>query len=181
MILSETVPKLLTLLLIAFTHIFSFLFFRVERNEKSYFFFLWILSILASFLLLIFFLSPTLSLFYFPSIIAVVSIFLFEFLPKIPYFTEFHKTTRILLLILILFISIFMAYTALSSISLLTVLFLVILFLFSVHIRYGNSVCLIVGISYVYFIYSVLFFPLLQTGSIVSILLFIFFLPLCII
>gem|GEM_PF-5380532 len=37
-----------------------------------------------------------------------------------------------------------MAYTALSSISLLTMLFFVILFLFSVHIRYGNSVCLIV-------------------------------------
>jgi hypothetical protein len=56
-----------------------------------------------------------------------------------------------------------------------------IIFLFLIHIRYSNYIALSGAIFGTFFLYSIIFFPLISTGSLISTLLFIFFLPLCII
>jgi hypothetical protein len=60
-------------------------------------------------------------------------------------------------------------------------IFVGIVFLFLTHIRFCNYIALSGAIFGIFFLYSMIFAPLIGANSLLSTLLFVFFLPLCII
>ena len=114
----------------------------------------------------------------FLTIIVVFWIITFEFFPNIPFFSLQKTSTRYFSLFLLLFSLPFLCYSLFSDITLPFFLLTgVLIFSLSIHIRYSNYVAYGIGLGIIYFLYSVFFFSLLSSGSLFSVLLFIFFLP----
>lgn len=102
-------------------------------------------------------------------------------MPIYQYFRTFLPLSRIYVLVsylLVYFLSIVGAFFVPSFYGFI---FVGIVFLFFVHIRYCNYIALSGALFGTFFLYALLFFPLLTATSLFSTLLFVFFLPLCII
>ena len=112
------------------------------------------------------------------TLILSLGILFFEYFPKLHPLSRYTNTIRyfslILLFLTIPFLLFFLFVNITSPFLLLVV---VLLFLFSIHIRFSNYITYITGIILIYFLYSVFFITLLSAGSVTSVLLFIFFLP----
>ena len=113
----------------------------------------------------------------------ISAIVLFELMPRYSFFAPFLPLSKIYTLIAFLF-----AYSASIVGSLLHTgatfypfILIGIVFLFLIHIRFSNYIALSGAIFGTFFLYSMIFFPLISTSSLISTLLFVFFLPLCII
>ncbi len=179
------------LFLLLLTIIFSFYFFHVSRVESVLFFQSFIIIFILSFYLVwlfamnhffteIFFTNTSL-IKVFLSIICILSIILFEIIPKISFFKEFLIESKITTLWLILFSNIGIMSLSIFDFTFFPVIIIALLFLLSVHSRYCNYVSFVVGILSVFFLYGDIFSSLITATSIFSSLLFVFFLPLCII
>ena len=162
--------------------IFSFIFSE-NIPEKDTPFFLWFLSLtlLVPYFVYFFFLSSGHS---FPVLISTVwlgSIILFEIIPKQKLFSLYLEESRVFTLVITLVITLLSIVMSFFSPGFFFPLFLYSVFFFFVHIRFCNSLVFISGLVTLFFLYSQLFFPLLYSGSFLSVLMFLFFLPLCII
>lgn len=113
--------------------------------------------------------------------LACMAVCIFEIFPRISFFREYEYQTRVFLLVVLmalLWISLFLSF---SFQNLVFLIFFLTIFLFSIHIRYCNYSTFFLGIFSLFFLYSYIFYPLITTSSLFSTLLFVFFLPLCII
>ncbi len=109
------------------------------------------------------------------------AIVLFEIMPLFKYFTPFLLLSRVYVLTAFLVTYLIGIVWAFFEPSFYVYVLVGIVFLFLVHIRYSNYISLFNAIFGTFFLYSIVFSPLLTTTSLLSALLFIFFLPLCII
>lgn len=161
---------------------FSTFFFTYFIDENVNIFLAFVLSILITTDTCIVFLFWNLHIFTLLGLTSLVSIFLFEYTPKISLFLKFLEPTRVLLLTILLWIAIvFMFSPLISYFQFVWFLPIITGFLFSIHIRYSNYISYSIGIITLFFLYSYLFFPLLISPDLISSLLFIFFFSLCII
>lgn len=107
-----------------------------------------------------------------------IGITMFEYLPKIEIFTyqkEIIRYFSLFIIILSLPVLFFLAFSTLTIPFFL--LFCVMIFFFSIHIRYSNYIAYGIGLAIIYFLYSLFFFSLISSGILLSVLLFVFFLP----
>lgn len=161
---------------------FSTFFFTYFQDENVNIFLAFVLSLLITIdtgIVFVFWHLHIFTLFWYT---ALVSMVLFEYIPRVPLFFKFIEPTRILLLTLLLgFAVTFMISPLISYFSFVWFLPVIIAFLFSIHIRYSNYISYSIAIITLFFLYSYLFLPLLTLPDLISSLLFIFFFPLCII
>lgn len=177
-------PQIITspfLLLIAATIWFSWVYFWHARSTDILLFQWFLFSLmLASFTLSVWItgkVSYSFLLFSF----GFSGIVLFESMPRARYFQPFLPISKVYVLIAFLISYIMSLGWALFDVSFYGFILVGIVFLFLIHIRYSNYIALSGAIFGTFFLYSLVFFPLLSTTSLLSTLLFVFFLPLCII
>ncbi len=161
--------------------IFSLFFFKVSREESPILFQSFILAIIALIYSAWNFVTHDASLGTLLSIMAIVSIILFEFMPKSSFFTQFLIESKITTLSLILGSSLGIMGLSIWDFSYFPIIFIILVFLLSVHARYSNYIAFFIGILSLFFLYGNTFFSLISASSLFSSLLFVFFLPLCII
>lgn len=172
---------LLNVLLILITSAYSYIFFSASQEEKIYLFLSFLFTILLGIFSIVYALFPSFTSPINLSILPILCMVSFEGIWYIVIFQKFFTSARIFFLIFLILLSIPVLFLSISSFPLIFLLICIAIFLFSVHIRYSNYVCFWSGIFFIYFIYTVIFISLLTTGSLLSALLFVFFLPLCII
>jgi len=172
---------LLNSITILITWVYSYLFFSASDKEKTYLFLTFLSTLLLDICIVVYSFVPSITSPLFLAIVPVACMVFFEGIHHIPVFHRFFAPARVFSLIVLILSIIPVFFLSLSSFSLILLLSIVCVFLFSVHIRYSNYIAFWTGIGIVYFIYTLLFFSLLTTGSLLSALLFVFFLPLCII
>ncbi len=172
---------LLNGVLILVTFAYSYRFFSASQEEKIYLFLSFLFTTLVGIFSIVYALFPSFASPINLSILPIVCIVSFEGIWYISVFRRFFSSARIFFLIFLILLSIPILFLSVSSFPLVFLLICIAIFLFSVHIRYSNYVCFWGGIFVIYFIYTIIFFSLLTTGSLLSALLFVFFLPLCII
>ncbi len=168
------------LLLSALT--FSYIYFFHARKEDVIFFqgFLMIVMLTAFFLSV--FLTHTVSYSFAIFSTGISAIILFELMPRYTFFQQFLPLSKIYTLMIFLGVFVMSIVGALfMGASFYPFIFVSVLFLFFTHIRYSNYIALSGAIFGTFFLYSMIFFPLITANSLISTLLFIFFLPLCII
>ncbi len=159
----------------------SGIIFSISREEHPAFFqsFLteWIFIVYLAFFLIT-------NIYSFPLFITffgIISVALFEFMPKYRFFLQFLESSKIFTLslsIISLFILLgwsFYDFTTLYPVVILCVFF------FSVHIRYSNYISFGIAIFSLLFVYSRVFSGMIDGTSFISTLLFIFFLPIIIV
>lgn len=157
----------------------TFLLFYT-RQEKPLFLWIylaWIFSFGFNFALWI---SPTMTI---PAIFTfgiMASIVIFEFFPEIPLFQPYSTIFRYFSLLSILVFLVPITYLALATKDSLTLLSLTIsaAFFVTIHHRYTNYIVFLLSILSIFLVYSLLFFGLLRTGSLHTVFLFVFLLPL---
>lgn len=111
-------------------------------------------------------------------LVVLMGISMFEYLPKIEIFAHQKEIIRYFSLIIIILSLPVLFFLAFSTLTIPFFLLLCVMgFFFSIHIRYSNYIAYGIGLAIIYFLYSLFFFSLLSSGSIISVLLFIFFLP----
>lgn len=98
-----------------------------------------------------------------------------------PIFTDFLLPARIFFLSVTIFSAAILIILLPFVFESVYFLLPVLLFWFSVHIRFFNIICYCLAIFLAFWIYSVLFFGFLNANSLFFTLLFIYFLPLLII
>ena len=111
----------------------------------------------------------------------ISAMLLFEGMPRYRFFTPFLPISRVYVLVAFISAYSISLIAALFDVSYYGFIFLGILFLFFIHIRYSNYIAFSLAIFGTFYLYSLVFFSLISPESLVSTLLFIFFLPLCII
>ncbi len=169
------------IILIFISLLFSYFFFRVSLEELSIFFQAGLLLFIISFYVIWVYFMKTSDYWIFLSIIITTSILLFEIIPKFSFFSRFFIESRITTLGLVLFSNIGLMALSFFNYSYFIFIALSLIFLLSVHTRYCNYVSFFIGILSLFFLYWNTFFSLMTDNEIFSSLLFVFFLPLCII
>ncbi len=165
-----------------FTLGFSLFFFVYFKDENINIFLAFILSCMVSINIYIMFIFGDLHIFTLLGITGIISIIMFEYLPKIQIFIKFLEPTRILLLTILLCLCwVLMFSPFFSYFHFVSFLSIFSIYLFSIHIRYSNYISYTLAIITLFYIYTYLFSPLLLLPDITSSLLFIFFFSLCII
>jgi hypothetical protein len=180
---SPTIVSLSVIGLLTVTLIFSYIYFSHARWDDILFFqgFLLILM-LTAFLISVAYTGLVVYSFIIFSF-GISALVLFELMPRYSFFSPFLPLSKIYALMAFLF-----AYGASIVGALLYTgatfypfILIGIVFLFLIHIRFSNYIALSGAIFGTFFLYSMIFFPLISTTSLISTLLFVFFLPLCII
>ena len=157
-------------------------FLSVQTDENPVFIYIYLLGGLSFIFQLLQWFFWYISYFLLVVVYVIGSLLAFELSPKINLYKPYSIPIRYFSLFLIITLTPVLYYTTFSFLSeSIFILSILLFFFFSLHTRYGNQVAYILGLLTVYFIYSVLFFWLLQSGSISSVLLFLFFLPLVLI
>lgn len=177
-------PQIITLsflLLIAITIGFSVVYFFHARGADILLFQWFLLSIMFASFILSVLITGIVSYSFFLFSFGFTGIILFESMPRFRYFQPFLPASRIYVLILFLLAYSISIVWAFFNVSFYGFILVGIVFLFLIHIRYSNYIALSGAIFGTFFLYSLVFFPLLTTTSLLSSLLFVFFLPLCII
>ncbi len=169
-------------ILLLISLIFSFIFSE-SIPEKDAPFFLGFLSLvlLVPYFVYFFFLWNGHNIPVLISTIGLGSIILFEITPRQKLFSLYLEESRIFMLVITLVITFLSMVMSFFSSGFFFPLFLYSIFFFFVHIRFYNSLVFGSGLLTLFFLYSQLFFPLLYSWSFLSVLMFLFFLPLCII
>ncbi len=166
----------------AVTMVFSYVFFTYCWDESSSMFLVFLISLIISLDTVVLYFFPSMQIWTLLGITGMISITLFESTPHITLFDNFTEPSRILLLSFLLSITgMVMISPIFSYFHFVYFLPIFALFLFSIHIRYCNYVSYSTAITVTFFLYSYLFYSLIFLPDIISALLFIFFLPLCII
>lgn len=157
------------------TLIFSYFFFTYFHDENVNIFLAGVLSLIISIDTCIVFLFGDLHIFTLLWITGIICIMLFEFTPKFTIFSNYIESIRIFLLTLLLF---------LATIQIVAVFFpyfyfvwflpIFALALFSIHIRYSNYISYSLAILIIFFLYTYLFYWLIEWPDLFSSLLFIF-------
>ena len=94
-------------------------------------------------------------------ITGIISIIMFEYLPKIQIFIKFLEPTRILLLTILLCLCwVLMFSPFFSYFHFVSFLSIFSIYLFSIHIRYSNYISYTLAIITLFYIYTYLFSPL---------------------
>lgn len=161
---------------------FSYLFFTYFREENTSIFLIFLASLIVSFDTIILYILPSMYIWTLLSITGIISIILFEYIPRIPLFHSFIESSRIFLLSWILGLTaILIVSPVFSYFHFVYVLPIFAIFLFSIHMRYSNYIAYSTAIIVVFFLYGYLFYSLIFLPDLISALLFVFFFPLCII
>ena len=171
--------EILSLLCISL--LFSYFFFKVSREESPLFFQAGLLAIIGFFYSIWNYMTGDMRVGILLSIIAGVSIFLFECMPKYRYFSQFLVESKMMILLLIMISSVWLMWLSIWDFSFFPSIIIILIFLLWVHIRFSNYIALFLGIFSLFFLYGNTFFSLITPNSLFSSLLFVFFLPLCII
>lgn len=176
-------PTLFILLLISISWVVAATFFLSVQTDENpifiYIYLLWILSLFSIFFQLIF---GNISLLGLISVYVIGSILAFECSHFLNLYKPYSIPIRYFSLLLSILLTPVLYYTTFSFLSeSILLLSILVIFFLSIHRRYGNSVVYVLWLSTLYFIYSVLFFWLLQSGQIFSVTIFLFFLPLVLI
>ncbi len=177
----HTPIRLENIFLLITSLIFSFFFFRVSKEESPLLFQICLITILSSIYSIWNYFTQDTSLGIFLSIIIISSVVLFESMPKIPFFSQFLIESRITTLSLILWLSVTLMTISIWDFTFFPTIIIALIFLLSVHIRYSNYIAFFIWVGAIFFLYSTTFFSLISENSLFSSLLFVFFLPLCII
>ncbi len=161
--------------------ILSMILFSVSREEHLLLFqsFLTI-GILTGY---IFFFLVT-HIFSFPVLIAFIGLsamLLFTIMPRYRFFEQFLQPSKVFTLSLSILAIVGLMISSFFDFTSLYVVIILLIFLFSVHIRYCNYITFALGILALLFVYSRVFFAMITPESLFSTALFVFFLPLCII
>lgn len=160
----------------------STFFLSVQTDENPVFIYIYLLGWLSFIFQVLQWFFWHISYFLLVVVYVIGSLLAFELSPKINLYKPYNIPIRYFSLFLIIILTPVLYYTTFSFLSeSILILSILLFFFFSIHTRYGNQVVYILGLLTVYFVYSVLFFWLLQSGSISSVLLFLFFLPLVLI
>ncbi len=163
------------------TLLFGYFFFRTSKKEVSLFFQMYLLSwifFIYSILTTTIF-TPSFGVFL--TIVISTSIILFESIPYFSFFTSYAIESRKTILSIILFSLLSLIGISFLDFSFFPSILLGFIFLISVHVRYSNYIALGCALISLFFLYSEIFFSLLTPDSLLSSLLFLFFLPVCII
>ncbi len=156
---------------------YSLFFFWYSCKENIGFFQLFLVSILSAWFLFARFLFPEMPVWMLSWIAGLVSIFFFEYIPKIQFFRPYLFESKVFFLSIVLVCAVL--NTVLSFFTFESSYFLILftIFFFSVHTRFSNYITYCVAILLLYYLYAFLFFNLLQPDSLISSLIFIFFFP----
>lgn len=153
-------------------------FLSVQTHENPVFIYIYLLGGLSFIFQVLQSVFGNISYFLLISVYILGSLLAFEFSPKINLYKPYTLPIRYFSLFLTIILTPVLYYTTFSFLSESVILLsLLICFFLSIHARYGNQVVYILGLLTIYFVYSVLFFWLLQSGSIFSVIIFLFFLP----
>lgn len=157
-------------------------FLWFHSHESSLFIYSYLLAGLSFVFLIFSFLFPDDSIFGLIGIYIIGAMALFEKWSSVSILSPYTVPIRYFSLALTILITPILIYTSFSSMteSVIFLSFLSIFFL-SIHTRYTNLITYITGLILIYFIYSLLFFGLVQPWQIFSVALFLFFLPLTLI
>lgn len=155
--------------------IFSYFFFSYERKASKEIFHFFLLSSLFILELTILSVFPGTELFMLVGITGLFSLSLFELSKKEVFFEPYLQITRAFFLTVVLIVAFFLVGFSFSTFESIYFLIPLILFLFSVHIRYGNVVSYGSGTLLLFFLYSFVFHSLLSSGSIFTTFIFVFF------
>lgn len=173
-----TTPLIFLLLIVVF---FSFVYFSYARSVD--------ILLFQGFLFSLMLIGSILSIWYTWDIMynfiiftfGISAILLFEGMPYYWFFTPFLLTSRIYVLVAFILVYTLSIVWAFFDMSYYGFIGIGILFLFFIHIRYSNYVTFSAAIFWIFYLYSLIFFSLITPVSLLSTLLFIFFLPFCII
>ncbi len=171
-------PIIGTIALIATWFLLSY-----TKKESIIFLVSFLLTLFATLYLAIISVIWDIALIYMFVLASILAFSIFDILPRISIFTEYTTVFQYFSLLSILTflpVIVFIAASTLHSASIM-LLWCIILFLLSIHVRYTNYVVFIVSILCTYFVYALLFWDLLTRPSAFSLFLFIFFLPILLI
>ena len=161
---------------------FSYLFFTYFREESPSIFLAFLISLIISLDTVVLYIAPSLQIWTLLGITGLITIALFELVPRISLFHDFIESNRVFLLSLLLVLTwTLMLSPFFSYFHFVYFLPIFAIFLFSIHIRYCNYISYSIATVVLFFLYSYLFYSLLLLPDLLSALLFIFFFSLCII
>lgn len=161
--------------------VFSYFFFRVSKEEHPLLFQVGILSLLIFVYTTYSYIMGISSLWAFLCIVWISSLVLFEIMPKYQFFWQFLIESKVTTLFLVIFSVIWLLFLSIWDFSFFPFIILSLIFLLSVHIRYSNYIAFSLWVLCIFFLYWNTFFSLITPNSLFSTLLFVFFLPVCII
>ncbi len=153
-------------------------FLRYSQKEEQFYILFFLLNILITvFLFLQYFLEVS-SLNLLVTLLIPSTILFFEYFPRLHIFSKYTLSIRLFSLSTLLLSVPVLIYTTFIDITLPFFLITsVIIFLFSIHIRFSNYISYWIWLALIFFLYSIFFISLLTTNSLSSVLMFIFFLP----
>lgn len=178
---SVSVVNLSTIVLLLVSIAFSLFYFRHNISPDILFFqgFLWMVMF-SPFLLSVLTLSSVSYSFLLFSF-GIIAIILFEGMPRFSFFDSFLPISKVYVLIGFMVSYIASIIGSFFDAGFYPFLLIGIAFLFLIHIRFSNYIALFSALFGIFFLYSLVFSSLMTSTSLLSTLLFIFFLPLCII
>lgn len=173
-------PTDINLLHIVFSGVvlgYSLFFFWYSCKENIWFFQLFLVSILSAWFLFVRFLFPEMPVWMLSWIAGLVSVFFFEYISKIQFFRPYLFESKVFFLSIVIICAVLNTILSFFTFESSYFLILFTIFFFSVHTRFSNYITYSIAIILLYYLYSFLFFNLLQPDSLVSSLIFIFFFP----
>lgn len=182
--LSFFFPQIITLTvlgLISISLLFSVFYFSHARREDILFFQGFLFSIMILGYIVSVIITGVISYSFIIFSFGITAILLFELMPRHAFFEPFLPLSKIYMLIAFLFSYFASIVWAFFDTMYYPFILVGIVFLFLIHIRFSNYIALSGAVFWTFFLYSIIFFSLMSVGSLLSTLLFIFFLPLCII
>ncbi len=170
-----------SMFLLTTTILFWYFFFRTSKKESPLLFQMFLTSIILFIYNGLVYLWMIGSFPLFLMVITLASLSIFEIIPRIAPFRQFTVESRVLTLSIVILSIVWLLVYTLWDFSYVAAIVIAIIFLLSVHIRFSNYVAFTLAIVSVFFLYGNTFFSLLTETSLVSSLLYIFFLSFCIV
>ena len=154
---------------------FSYFFFVYFRDEATNIVLTCLIAGVFTLSLYILFWFPEIHIFTLLGCIALISMWVFEYLPRSPLFENYIESSRIVLLSSIIAVSIVLLFSPIIGYFHFIYFILIFsLFFVSIHLRYSNYIVYSLAIFILLYVYSYLFLPLLMYPDLVSSLWFIF-------
>lgn len=156
---------------------FSVFFFSYEKKWRREVFHFFLLSLFFVYEILLLFFFPGISLVFLVGFGALLAVLLFENVQENNFFGPFLESSRVFFLSSLLVFSGVLVGLVFLDFSAVYFLLPIMVFLFSVHIRFQNIISYGGAIFLLYFLYGFLCISLLSVNSLVTTLLFIFLFP----
>lgn len=161
--------------------IFSIIVFTISREEHPFLFQSFLTVGILTGYIFFFLLTHIFTIPVFIGFVGMVAMILFDVMPRYHFFDQFLAQSKVYMLLLVLVATLGLIVSSFFVFSSLYVVIILLVFLFSVHIRYCNYIAFTLGISALLFVYSRIFFAMISPESLIATALFIFFLPITII